>query len=216
MKRLVNLLSVCVLLVGVSGVANATIIDYSFAVDGSNNYTSPFSGVTVYTFDGGPALSWSGNGDVVTGSVASLNAAPYGVSAADATHYITVPKNIGTTPLSITATFGPGAAYNYFGLWWGSVDTYNTLTFLYNGSVVETITGAAIPTSHYGVQTDPTANLYVNFLDLPLFNSFTMTSSNYAFEADNIAVGKVPEPTTLLLFGLGLLGLAGLRRRFKK
>ena len=26
----------------------------------------------------------------------------------------------------------------------------------------------------------------------------------------------VPEPTTMLLFGLGLLGLAGLRRRFKK
>lgn len=43
-----------------------------------------------------------------------------------------------------------------------------------------------------------------------------MSSTQYAFEADNIAIGRVPEPTTMLLFGLGLVGLAGVRRKIKK
>jgi hypothetical protein len=54
------------------------------------------------------------------------------------------------------------------------------------------------------------------FSGLPNFNKFMITSTQYAFEVDNIAVGKVPvpEPATMLL--LGLLGLAGVRRKFKK
>lgn len=32
----------------------------------------------------------------------------------------------------------------------------------------------------------------------------------------NGTVNPIPEPTTMLLFGSGLIGLAGFRRRFKK
>jgi len=74
-------------------------------------------------------------------------------------------------------------------------------------------TDLTTPSGDYGNQTATSSNLYVNFLDLPLFDSFKMTSTLYAFEADNIAIGKVPEPATLLLLGLGLLSLVGLRRK---
>ena len=169
--------------------------------------------MTVYTFDGAPTLNWSGNGAVVSGSTGQ-NAAPFGVSAPDATKYMTVPVSGGSG--SITAIL-PSAVNNYFGIWWGSVDTYNTITFYFGSNVVASFTGSDItsPNAANGNQPAPSTNLYVNFLDLPNFNKFVMTSTQYAFEADNIAVGKVPEPTSLLLLGFGLLGVAGIRRKFK-
>jgi hypothetical protein len=52
--------------------------------------------------------------------------------------------------------------------------------------------------------------------------SFTVTSRNaYCFGLDNFYIDEpppppLPEPTTMLLLGLGLMGLAGVKRRFKE
>ncbi|HBG07905.1 MAG: hypothetical protein A2075_19040 [Geobacteraceae bacterium GWC2_58_44] len=208
MKKLVALLST-VLLFGMTGAASAYTIDYLSISDGNGGFLTPHSGAQVETFDAAPVFSWSGNGGIVSGSVPNVTAAPFGQSAPDSTNYVSVP-NGSRTATGFTMS-------NYLGLWWGSVDSYNTIDFYNGATLVASITGddAINPSPANGNRTAPGTNLYVNIHDLPHFDSFTLSSSTFAFEADNIAVGVVPEPGTMMLLGAGFLGLAiyGKRRK---
>lgn len=213
MKRLMVISCVLALLVGLSVTAGATTINYSYLPDGTGGFKSPYAGVTTETFDNGGLLwSWSGDYAIVANSVSGHNAAPYGSKDYDRTKYITVPNKY--IPGSAAITFD--RTYNYFGIWWGSVDKYNTIEFYLIGNVkpVASYSGEAISSGPYGNQTSPFSNLYVNFLNLPNFNKVVFKSTSYAFEADNIAVGNVPIPGAAWLLGSGLLGLLGFRRKF--
>ena len=108
------------------------------------------------------------------------------------------------------------SAQNYFGMLWGSVDNYNTLSF-YNGlSLVGSFTGTQIWSSANGDQGQQ-GTFYVNFNDLGgTFNKVVASSSQNAFELDNVAYnshGVSDSGSTLALAGLVFAGLISIRRK---
>ena len=222
MKKYLNLFIVGVLLLGLSGVASAYTINTNYIADG-NEYTSYYQ-ATIANFDTSFPWNWDGNYEIVQDSVSGKYSAPGGIDGVnkDTSKYVTVPAPTTVGGSGYVEVTGLPES-NYFGLWWGSIDTYNTITFTFDGaSTGESVTGSVVlgVGTPSGDQLAIGSNHYVNFLDLKLFNGFIMSSSQFAFEADNIAIGKdpspVPIPAAVWLLGSGLLGLVGIRRRFKK
>ena len=174
--------------------------------------TSSVAGVTTIDFNGGTCgyASCSGQYQIVLGSVSGQYAQPAGTT----TSYLTVPN----PSSSGSATFGLGIQADYFGLYWGSIDGYNSISFLSGGNVIATYSGTDIVGQFAnGNQVNYSSNRYINFWfgGGETFDSVRLTSNGFAFESDNhsFRAASVPEPGTLALLGLGLVGIAMARRR---
>jgi VCBS repeat-containing protein len=136
------------------------------------------------------SFSATGNAGVVNGSYSSVTAAPFiGPGIADPTNYLSVGAGA-----KETITFE--TQKNAFGLYWGSVDSFNTIDFYNGATLVAHYTGADIsPLFANGNQGSFSSNGYVEFAGLAAFNTVVLGSGNSnAFEIDNISAGSVPQP----------------------
>lgn len=215
MKLMKTTLMSAMLATATVGSANAAFV-YEFggsaAGDGSGLTTSRVD-ATVVDFNGGKPAGYSGQGSVLSGSLGGKYATP----ANDATPYLSVayPAQSGIETFAAPL----GASYNYFGLYWGSIDDYNSLSFYSGATLVASVTGLNViqAGTALGDQTAAGSNRYVNFTFVDAtFDRIVFNTTQFAFESDNHAFGNVsvPEPATLALFGIGLLG-AGIARRRK-
>lgn len=173
---------------------------------GAGVQNTSVGGTTTVTFENGCAgYAGCSNVDIRLGSQWD-SATPAG----DNTHYSTVTGGK-------TSTFSIGSAADYFGLYWGSLDSYNYISFLLNGNLVSSFSGSQIPSLvANGNQQANYSNRYINFFFTnSSFDTVKFYSASNSFETDNHAFRKssVPEPMNIILMGLGLLGLIAARKR---
>ncbi len=165
--------------------------------------TTPITGVTTVDFTSGCTgyATCSGDFEIVAGRKEGKYAEPF----SDSGNYLTVPRpsaiTDGKNPFSATLYLGNGVTANYFGLFWGSLDSYNTIAFLMGNTVVASFTGSDIAKLGLGLvangnQSAPASNAYLNFFfGSDVFNAVRLTSTQFAFERATTTRSALTSPS---------------------
>ena len=175
-----------------TNVVGATTVDFNGVAPGTQTFAQ---GIATYT-DANifSCATCTGTGDLLDDTTRGVRAFGAGTYAIDF-----------SSPIS------------YFGLYWGSPDPDNMLTFYNGSSVLFSFSGADL-ISEFGVMGGTAGAAFVNFFaspgDLPA-TRIVVSAGQFPFESDNQAFlatpATVPEPSTLVL--MATAGVALLARR---
>jgi hypothetical protein len=191
------------LLVG-SGAANAASLN-GFNIDITAGSTTSISDAITIDFNsasGAPSSGFaqytpSGTSQLFTGTQDFVSIAPLG----DVTPYLSLRAGQ-STAISF------GGLVDYFGLYWGTVDSYNNIEFKRGITSLAVFSGANIGTG----------NGYVNFFAGSAekeFDTIILSSGANTFESDNHAYRSVrPVPVPGMILGIMTAGFV-LKRKLK-
>lgn len=211
---------------GIASQAQAITFTKAGTSDANAGFVSNVPGATTVTFDNGSAPTTGfatysagvGTPGIVQGSKVSQYATPF----LDKTSYLTISpvgSNVPGSTGSVTINFQ--SAIDYFGLYWGSIDTYNFIDFYQGDKLLKTFSGQDITSTPNGNWTSDKTNIYVNFFaeanKSEAFTKVVLRSTGIAFESDSHAyrvAQAVPEPGTVL--GLLALGSLSVSSAFKR
>jgi len=109
----------------------------------------------------------------------------------------------------------PGFELKTLSFYLGSLDSFNTLSFLHNGTLITSFTGnqLTVPNPANGDQSDGDTNrrYFFSMAAGDGVNQVLFSTGGAGFEFDNIAaaISAVPEPETwaMMILGFGLIGL---------
>lgn len=200
-------------LVFAAGMAAASSANAAVALWTTSGPTTTYgTATTIIDFDSTNG-SFSGDFGIFNGLQPNVAAPPFN----DSTKYGSVGSSVGS-PAGV-ATLTLSSAVTYLGLYWGSIDSYNTISFYdANHNLVGSKNGIDVLNPANGNQ-GAGGSSFANFsFDTGVkYVEFTSGTGNpvnvqAAFEFDNIATA-VPEPTTWAMMILGFLGLGFLGYR---
>ena len=187
-------------------VVDATTINFN-----ASGVGAPSTGFAQYT----P----SGTSQLYTGSQSGVSATPFN----DSTRYLSLGSGASTT-----IKFS-GLA-DYFGLYWGSIDTYNKVEFkkgntslaVFGGQQIANLVQStySLPTPQFATWNNQYTNVYVDFFSGSAdkqFDSVVLSSTGIAFESDNHAYRAAkPVPVPGMLLGvMAAAGTFALKRKQK-